>query len=81
MRRIAFVSAIGLTLVAGLVTAGSVRADEAPPADLQIGSPPPCGDEEAATLSGVECAGIEPVDSIGPIPVEIEAAAAATARA
>ena len=81
MRRIAFITAVALALATGLVTPGSVRAEAAPPADLQIGSSPPCGDEEAATLSGVECAGVEPVDSIGPIPPEIEAAAAATARA
>lgn len=80
MRRIAPIVVL-LALAVGLVSAGSVRADDQSPAELEIGSPPPCGDEAAATLSGVDCAGIEPVDSIGPIPVEIEAAAAGTARA
>ena len=74
------ITALVLVLGVGLATAGTVRADDLQPSDLEIGSPPPCGDEEAATLSAVECAGVEPVDSIGPIPVEIEAAAATTAR-
>ena len=69
-----------LALAAALTTAGAVRADEPPGPDLMIGSPPTCGDEEAATLSAVDCAGVEPVDSIGPIAPEIEAAAAETAR-
>src|SRR5688572_17719662 len=73
---------IGVVLAAVLVGASPIHADETPtPSDeLVIGYPPACGDEDAVTLSGVDCAGIEPVDSIGPIAPEIEAAAAETAR-
>lgn len=81
MRRLRTVTlAAALALAAGLASAGSVRADDPQPSDLVIGSPPPCGDEEAVTLSGVDCVGLEPVDSIGPIAPAIEAAAAETAR-
>ena len=69
-----------LALATALTTSGSVRAEEPPATDLVIGYPPACGDEEAVTLSGVDCVGLEPVDSIGPIAPEIEAAAAETAR-
>ena len=80
MRRI-ILSVAMLALVAALASAGTVRADDEPGSqDLVIGLPPPCGDESAATLSAVDCAGVEPVDSLGPIAPEIEAAAAETAR-
>jgi hypothetical protein len=79
MRRITLSVAV-LALVALLASAGTVRADERETQDLVIGSPPPCGDEEAVSLSAVDCAGVEPVEAIGPIAPEIEAAAAETAR-
>ena len=80
MRRI-ILSVAMLALVAALASAGTVHADDEPGSqDLVIGLPPPCGDETAATLSAVDCAGVEPVDSLGPIAPEIEAAAAETAR-
>lgn len=82
MRRIAITAtAAALLLAAVLATAGSVRADDPIQPDLMIGLPPPCGDEEAVTNSAADCAGIEPVDSIGPIAPKIVAAAAETARA
>ena len=81
-RRIALTTgAVVVVLATALAGATSGLADEPPANDLEIGYPPPCGDEEAATLSAVDCTGIEPVDSIGPIAPEIEAAAAATAQA
>ena len=79
MRRITLSVAV-LALVALLASAGTVRADEPETQDLVIGLPPPCGDEEAVSLSAVDCAGVEPVEAIGPIAPEIEAAAAETAR-
>jgi hypothetical protein len=71
---------ITVVLAAGLAAASPIHADETPLSELVIGYPPSCDDTEAATLSAVECAGIEPVDAIGPIAPEIEAAAAETAR-
>ena len=79
MRRITLSVAV-LALVALLASAGTVRADEPETQDLVIGLPPLCGDEEAVSLSAVDCAGVEPVEAIGPIAPEIEAAAAETAR-
>ena len=80
MRRI-ILSVAMLALVAALASAGTVHADDEPGSqDLVIGAPPPCEDETAATLSAVDCAGVEPVDALGPIAPEIEAAAAETAR-
>lgn len=73
--------AVAVALATVLAGAAPGLAEEPPPADLVIGYAPPCGDEDAATLSVVDCAGIEPVDSIGPIAPEIQAAAAETARA
>jgi hypothetical protein len=71
---------VALALAMALTTSDAVRAEEQPATDLVIGYPPACGDEEAASLSAVDCAGVEPVDSIGPIAPEIQAAAAETAR-
>jgi hypothetical protein len=80
-RAVIVVGALLLLLTATLGGAAPVFADEtAPISDLVIGYPPSCGDEEAATLSAVECAGIEAVGEIGPITPEIQAAAAETAR-
>jgi hypothetical protein len=80
-RRIAVAAAIvAVVLTAVLAGATPVHADESLSTDLEIGFAPPCGDEDAATLSAVDCAGIEPIDSIGPVAPEIEAAAAETAR-
>ena len=73
--------AVVVVLATALAGAASGLADEPPAVDLEIGYPPPCGDEDATTLSAVDCAGVEPVDAIGPIDPEIEAAAAVTARA
>jgi len=74
--------AVVVALATALAGAAPIQADETVTADLEIGAPPPCGDEEAATLSAVDCAAeTEPVDSIGPIAPEISAAAAQTARA
>ena len=73
--------AVVVVLATALAGATSGLADQPPTADLEIGYPPPCGDEDATTLSAVACAGIEPVDAIGPIDPGIEAAAAVTARA
>ena len=73
--------AVVVVLATALAGATSGLADEPPAVDLEIGYPPPCGDEDATTLSAVDCAGVEPVDAIGPIDPEIEAAAAVTARA
>jgi hypothetical protein len=82
MRRIAITAAaVALVVGAALAGAASVRADDDPNGDLMIGSPPPCGDDEAVTLSAVDCAQVEPVDAIGPIAPEIGAAADDTARA
>ena len=82
MRRRILTTAVTTTVVllAGLAGASPIHADETPASELVIGYPPSCDDTEAATLSAVDCAGIEPVDSIGPIAPEIEAAAAETAR-
>ena len=82
MRRRILTTAVTIIVVlaAGLAGAGPIHADETPSSELVIGYPPSCDDIEAATLSAVECAGIEPVDAIGPIAPEIEAAAAETAR-
>ena len=73
--------AVVVVLATALAGAASGLADEPPAVDLEIGYPPPCGDEDATTLSAVDCAGVEPVDAIGPIDPEIETAAAVTARA
>jgi len=84
MRRIVITTgAVVVVLATALMGASTSRADEPPAAaDLEIGYPPSCGDEDAATLSAVDCAGTtDPVDSIGPIAPEIAAAAAQTARA
>src|SRR4029079_9078563 len=70
-----------VALATALAGATSGMAAEPPTADLEIGYPPPCGDEDATTLSAVDCAGVEPVDAIAPIEPEIETARAATARA
>jgi len=83
MRRHAVIvaGALAIVLTGTLAGAGPTLADDtAPLPELVIGYPPPCGDEEAATLSAVECADVEPVDAIGPIPPEVQAAAAETAR-
>ncbi len=80
-RTVITTGAVVVVLATALVGATPIQADETPTADLEIGAPPPCGDEEAATLSAVDCAAeTEPVDSIGPIAPEISAAAAQTAR-
>ena len=79
MRRIILSVAV-LALVAALASAGTVHAEEPDSQDLVIGDPPPCGDDSAVTLSAVDCSGVEPVDALGPIAPEIEAAAAETAR-
>ena len=81
MRRIpTIMGVVALALAMALTTSDAVRAEEQPATDLVIGYPPACGDEDAVTLSGVDCAAVEPVDSIGPIAPEIAAAAAETAR-
>jgi hypothetical protein len=81
MRRTGIIACtVASVLLAALAGAGTVRADDPQPSELEIGYPPACGDEESVSLSVVECAGVEPVDSIGPIAPEIEAAAAETAR-
>ena len=82
MRRRILTTAGTITVVLAAVLAGAspIHADETPLSELVIGYPPSCDDAEAATLSAVDCAGIEPVDAIGPIAPEIEAAAAETAR-
>jgi hypothetical protein len=72
---------VAVLLAAVLAAATPVLADETPASDLLIGYAPPCGDPDAATLSVVDCLGIEPVDAIGPIAPEIEAASTETARA
>ena len=79
-RTVITTGAVVVVLATALVGATPIHADETPAADLEIGAPPPCGDDEAATLSAVDCAETEPVDSIGPIAPEISAAAAQTAR-
>jgi hypothetical protein len=82
MRRIVITTgAVVVVLATALAGATPVLADEPPGTDLVIGYPPPCGDDEAATLSAVDCAGTEPVDAIGPIAPEIQSAAELTARA
>jgi hypothetical protein len=83
MRRHAVIVAGALALVVTATLAGAspiLAEDTAPLSDLVIGYPPPCSDEEAATLSAVECAGVESVDALGPIPPEVQAAADETAR-
>jgi hypothetical protein len=81
-RTVITTGAVVVALATALAGAAPIQADETVTADLEIGAPPACGDEEAATLSAVDCAAeTEPVDSIGPIAPEISAAAAQTARA
>ena len=72
--------AIAIAVAAALAAATPVLADESPPAELVIGYPPACDDESAASLSALDCVAREPLDAIGPIAPEIEAAAAETAR-
>ena len=82
MRRIVITTgAVVVVLATALAGATPILADEPPATDLVIGYPPPCDDHDAVSNSGVDCAGIEPVDSIGPIAPEIQTAAEATARA
>jgi hypothetical protein len=82
MRRIVItMSAVVVVLATALAGASPILADEPPPTDLVIGYPPACDDPDAISNSGVECAGIEPVEALGPIAPEIQAAAEATARA
>ena len=82
MRRIVITTgAVVVVLATALAGATPVLADEPPATDLVIGFPPACDDPEAVSNSAVDCAGIEPVDSLGPIAPEIQAAAEATARA
>jgi hypothetical protein len=80
MRRIAPLGVVVLALTLGLASAGSVRADDQQLSELEIGSPPPCGDEGPVSLSPVDCAGVAPDHTIGPIAREIQAAAEETAR-
>ena len=80
MPRTTLIGVLVLVLSLGLGSAGTGRADDQPSSELLIGSAPPCGEEESVTLAAVDCAGVEPVDSIGPIAPEIQAAAAETAR-
>ena len=54
--------AVVVVLATALAGAASGLADEPPAVDLEIGYPPPCGDEDATTLSAVDCAGVEPVE-------------------
>ena len=82
MRRIVITTgAVVVVLATALAGATPILADEPPSTDLVIGYPPPCDDGDVVSNSAVECAGIEPVDSIGPVAPEIQAAAEATARA
>jgi hypothetical protein len=81
MRRHAIIVAGALVfVVAGTLAGATPIFAEDTTSDVVIGYPPPCGDEDAATLSVVECMDHEPVDALGPIPPEVEAAAAETAR-
>jgi hypothetical protein len=83
MRRIVITSAaVAVVLATALAAATPILADEPSAApDLVIGYPPACDDPDAVSNSAVDCAGIEPVDALGPIAPEIQAAAEATARA
>ena len=82
MRRIVITtSAVVVVLATALAGAAPTLADEPPANDLVIGYPPACDDPDAVSNSGVECAGLEAVDSIGPIAPEVASAAAETARA
>jgi hypothetical protein len=79
MRRIGVkVSVLLLLLAAALAGATAGRADETL-SPLEIGAPPPCGDEIELTLAAAECAGIEPVEALGEVDPAIERAAAETA--
>ena len=82
MRRIVIATgAVVVVLATALVGATPILADEPTATDLVIGYPPPCDDPDAVSNVGVECSGVEAVDSIGPISPEIQTSAAATARA
>jgi hypothetical protein len=82
MRRIiARSAALVLVLAVSLAGAAAGRADEPLLSPLEIGFPPSCGSEVEVTLSAVECAGIEPVEALGPVDPAIERAAAETASA
>ena len=82
MRRIVITTgAVVVVLATALVGATPILADDPPATDLVIGYPPPCDDPDAVSNVGVECSGVEAVDSIGPISPEIQTSAAATARA
>jgi hypothetical protein len=82
MRRIVITTgAVAVVLATALAGATPILADEPPDADLVIGYPPACDDPDAVSNSAVECDAVDPVDSLGPIAPEIQAAAEATARA
>src|SRR4029453_1545522 len=78
-RTLVIIGAAAVSLAAGLLGASPIQAEETPTADLVIGYPPSCDDADAVTNAGVECAGLEAVDSIGEISPEIQNGAGGTA--
>jgi hypothetical protein len=69
-----------LVLLSALAGATAGRADESL-SPVEIGSPPSCDNEVELSLAAVDCAGIEPVEALGPVDPAIEQAAVTTASA